>query len=145
MTRFERLKFRLAATTALLTAAACSGGSAELDGPSTVGLGEGATRITVVNDGGVAISNMRIQTSESDSLPLISVLGPGQRSAEFRVNEAHDFPLIRATVRGQAIVAHPVEGFTGWNPQLPDGAYVLTLRFNETHKILEPRMVRVQP
>jgi len=143
MNRFPRLKTQLAASVLLLTATACSAGTIELGGPSALGLGEGAIAITVLNDGNVALSNLRILTSESDSIPLIGSLTPGQRSAEYRVNEAHDYPLIRATVRGQSVIAHPVEGFTGWNPELPDGKYVLQVRFNETHQMLEPRMVPV--
>lgn len=118
---------------ALVLAAACS----STDPTDTA---SGATAVAVQNDGIVAFADLRITTSERDSLPRIATLNAGQYSGPYQVGVLHSAPLVQATAQGRAMIAHPVEGFSGFNPPLPTGAYVVKLRV--TDGILD---VRVEP
>jgi hypothetical protein len=117
---------------ALAFCAACS--STEVTDSS------GATAVAVQNDGSVAFTDVRILTSEEDSLPRIATLTAGQYVGPFQVHALHSAPLVQAMAQGRAMIAHPVEGFSGFNPPLPQGAYVVRLRV--TDGILD---VRVEP
>lgn len=100
----------------------------------------GAIAVAVQNDGSVAFTDLRIRTSEEDSLPRIATLNAGQYVGPYHVRALHSAPLVQATVQGRAVIAHPVEGFAGFNPALPQGAYLVRLRV--TDGILD---VRVAP
>lgn len=84
--------------------------------------------VTLVNDGAVAFSNVRVYTSERDSLPLLASLTPGGRSGPYAVRAMHTNPYITLTSQGRTVTAHPIEGFSGFNPALPAGPYLVRVR-----------------
>jgi hypothetical protein len=145
MHHFSHIRIWAPASLLLLAALACTETAAPPLAVLPNSLVTAPISVVVMNDGSVALTNVRVYTSEHDSLPIITSLNPGQSTTATSVHAAHTNPLVRATVNGQAIVAHPVEGFSGWNAALAPGAYVLRLRFNPEHQGLEPRMTPANP
>lgn len=102
---------------------ACSAGDVELTVPSP-----SSASVRVTNDGTAAMSELRVLTSDRDSIPLIATLNAGQTLGPFQVSALHSAPYVQATVQGRELMSHPVEGFSGFNPALAAGAYVVRLR-----------------
>lgn len=112
---------------AALVLAACSEvslepGSAVRRAPLT------GAMVTLLNDGAVTLSNVRVITSSGDSIPLVASLPPGARVGPHAVAALHTNPFVSATAQGRNVVAQPVEGFSGFNPRLSSGFYSVRLR-----------------
>lgn len=102
---------------------------------------EDAAYVTLLNDGATTLTNVRVVTSEKDSVPLAMTLAPGQRLGPYRVAALHTNPYVAALLQGRSVVSHPVEGFSGFNPRLASGAYVVRLR-TTTEGMLDVRVVQ---
>ena len=88
---------------------------------------DGDFLVRVSNVGDVELRDVAVYVSESDSVRL-TVLPRGSTSDYRAATETHENPLVRATAAGQALVAHPVEGFVpGWNRVLDPGRYTVTI------------------
>jgi hypothetical protein len=83
--------------------------------------------LSVVNDGPVVLTDVRVLTSEKDSV-VIATLQPGETKGPYGISVMHESPLVRMTARGRVMLLHPVEGFSGFNPARPAGAYTVKLR-----------------
>jgi hypothetical protein len=89
--------------------------------------GDGDFLVRVSNVGDVELRDVAVYVSESDSVRL-AVLARGASSEYRPATETHENPLVRATVAGRELVAHPVEGFVpGWNRVLEPGRYTVTI------------------
>ena len=87
----------------------------------------GEFQVRVSNVGDVELRDVAVYVSESDSVRL-ATLPTGTTSAYRSATETHENPLVRATVGGRELVAHPVEGFVpGWNRVLDPGRYTVTI------------------
>ena len=93
--------------------------------------------VEIVNAGSVTLSAVSIQTGENEPAITVPQLAAGQRTAPHAIGVLHENPLVAATVAGRRREYHPVEGFTGFNPQLEPGRYVITLRWNAATEFLE--------
>jgi len=99
------------------------------------------TRVTLLNDGAVAFTNVRVITSVKDSIPLLASLTPGGRAGPYPVGSLHSAPLVSLLAQGRSVISQPIEGFSGFNPPLSEGAYVVRVRLT-----LDGTLdVRVQP
>lgn len=120
--RFVLPAVRLVALTALLLATpGCAGRDIAEPGVN------GAYQLRVVNAGSLELRDVMILTSERDTL-RITAMSPGASALFSRIGAVHTDPLIRATLSGHVVELVPIEGFTGFNPKLPAGAYIMTLR-----------------
>ena len=93
--------------------------------------------VEIVNAGAVALRAVSIQTGENEPAITIAQLPAGQRTAPHAIGVLHENPLVVATVNGQRREYHPVEGFSGFNPSLEPGHYVIALRWNAGTEFLE--------
>jgi hypothetical protein len=100
-----------------------------------------AHTVRIINDGTVAFTGLRVQTSDKDILPLIATLNPGQSSTAYAVATMHSYPFIVATARGREVSAHPVEGFSGFNSLLAPGAHLLRVRLADDGVTLDVRVL----
>jgi hypothetical protein len=75
-----------------------------------------ASTVSIMNDGTVPPTDVKVSTSERDVLPVVATINPGQTVGPFPVSAMHTDPMIQATVQGRTIVLHPAEGFPGFNP-----------------------------
>lgn len=129
------------AAVATLLSLACADPTTELSGAPTV-TGTGST-VRLLNDGAVTLTRVRVRTSERDSLPEVATLAPGQTSAAYTVGEIRSAPLVESVAAGLPLVALPIEGFSGFNPALERGAYVVRVRL--AGELLDVRVVRADP
>lgn len=114
MSVLNRITF---ASVAMFALAACS---------EDVLSGTSVARVRVLNDSQLAVSNVKITTGEGSDFTIASLL-PGATSAEHSVEKMHQNPMISLTAGGKSLVAHPVEGFSGFNPPLPAGNYLIKI------------------
>ena len=133
---------RLAAIACIALTLACGSSGTDIEDVRADG-GPTGDRYTVeiLNAGSVAISALSIQTGE-DAPPLeVAQLAPGQRTAARNIGVLHENPFVIATVAGQRRTYHPVEGFSGFNPALEPGRYLIRLRWSSEHQVLETTVV----
>ena len=133
---------RLAAIACIAATLACHSSGTDVENVRADG-GPAGDRYTVeiVNAGTVAISALSIQTGE-DAAPLeVAQLAPGQRTTARTIGVLHENPFVIATVAGQRRTYHPVEGFSGFNPALEPGRYVIRLVWNAQNQFLETTVV----
>jgi len=97
----------------------------------------GDYRVRVFNDSPYALSNVHVVTGQGAEFTLAR-LEHGELSAERLVNRLHQAPAVTLTVEGEALSSFPIEGFTGFNPPVAPGAYVIDLAI-----IGSPRALRV--
>lgn len=116
-----------------------------LAGLGTAGCGDYGTepesgnfRVRVFNEGPVTISNVRVTVGPDEAF-TISNLAPGALSSEHRVSQLFTHPVVTLTADGQTLSYNPIEGFAGFNPQLPTGSYEISIKLTGT-----PRHIEVQ-
>lgn len=140
--RFARRLAPVVAAGALLVVAACGKSGTGIDLRAAGGPAGDAYSVEIVNAGAVTLQALSIVTGE-DQPPLeVAQLAAGQRTAPRRIGVLHENPVVRATVGGRRREFLPVEGFTGFNPSLEPGRYVIRLRWNAETEFLE---TTVQP
>lgn len=83
--------------------------------------------LSVVNDGSVVLTDVKVLTSDRDSVTIAS-MQPGESKGPYGITVMHTNPLVRMKAQGRALLLHPVEGFSGFNPTRPAGAYTVKLR-----------------
>ena len=83
--------------------------------------------VSVVNDGPVVLTDVKVLTSEKDSV-VIATLQPGETKGPYGISVMHTNPLVSMKAQGRAMLLNPVEGFSGFNPPRPAGAYTVKLR-----------------
>ena len=103
---------------ATLGLAACSG-TTNPDG--------GDFRIRVFNDSPYALTNVVVTVGEGEQFTLAQ-LARGGMSSEQRVHQMHENPAVTLTANGETGSAMPVEGFSGFNPSLVPGSYLVTIK-----------------
>jgi hypothetical protein len=86
-----------------------------------------SSTLSIVNDGSVVLTDVRVLTSERDSVS-IATLQPGETKGPYGISVMHTNPLVSMKAQGRAMLLHPVEGFSGFNPARPAGAYTVKLR-----------------
>ena len=129
---------RVAALAALALALACGKSATDVaDLRASGGPAGDSYGIEIVNAGTVTITAVSITTGEDVPPVEVAQLAPGQRTPAHRIGVLHENPLVVATVAGQRREYHPVEGFSGFNPALEPGNYVITLRWNVETQFLE--------
>ena len=130
-------------TRVLLIAAVALTGCTDLFGLSDPGSLEGPGgeySVQLYNDGATVLRNVRVTTGQ-DVPPLTKAeLAPGELTAVAGVPVLHEHPIVTATVDGRTATYQPIEGFTGFNAQLPRGRYVIRLRYVEQYRIVETRV-----
>jgi hypothetical protein len=97
----------------------------------------GDYRVRVFNNSPFALSNVHVVTGQGSEFTL-SGLEHGALSAERVVNRLHEAPAVTLTVEGETLSALPVEGFTGFNPPVTPGAYVIDIEI-----VGSPRALRI--
>ena len=129
---------RLATLVALTATLACGKSGTDVDLLRASGGPAGDSHsVEIVNGGTATIQAISIVTGE-DAAPIqVAQLAAGQRTAAHRIGVLHENPMVTATVAGQQRTYHPVEGFSGFNPSLEPGSYVITLRWNAETEFLE--------
>ena len=143
MPHASRSAFRpLLCLTALATLACAE---STVAAPRSTSLGPNASLVSIVNDGAVAMSNTRVTTSERDVLPAIATLAPGATVGPYAVAVMHSYPMVQVVVSGRELIAHPVEGFTGFNPPRAPGSYVIRVRPGSEPGILDIRITPPSP
>jgi len=95
-------------------------------GESTISEPTGDFSVRVLNGSPVAVTNVRVRVSEQDEFS-VARLEHGDMSERFNTRAMHTNPAVTLTVEGQTLAAIPVEGFSGFNPPLSRGAYVVTV------------------
>ena len=132
----------LLALVAVATAAACgrSGTGPELR--ASGGPAGDAYRVEIVNTGTVTLRDLSIVTGEDQPPIEVASLGAGQRTAPHAIGVLHENPMVSATVAGERRISHPVEGFSGFNPALEPGRWVISLEWNAEHEMIEPLVTR---
>jgi hypothetical protein len=138
---------RLAAVAALAVTIACGQGSTQPVEPLRASGGPAGDSygIAIANTGATTLTAISILTGENVAPVQVAQLAPGQRTDELRIGVLHENPLVIATVGGRRREYHPVEGFTGFNPALEPGRYVITLRWNAETEFLETVVSPAQP
>ena len=127
----------LASALAALLALGCSA-----DPTETTPAGDFQVRVSNVGD--VELRDVAVYVSESDSVRL-ALLPTGTTSAYRSATETHENPLVRVTVAGRELVAHPVEGFVpGWNRVLEPGRYTVTIAAVPTGGAIDGRFLDVR-
>ena len=86
----------------------------------------GDYRVRVFNDSPYALSNVRVVTGQGAEF-TVARLEHGELSAERVVSRLHEAPAVTLTVEGETLSSLPIEGFTGFNPPVAPGAYVIDL------------------
>ncbi len=104
----------------------------------------GGTYVTLINDGAIAFTDVRVIASAKDSVPLLASLTTGGRAGPYSVGALHSAPMVTLLAQGRRVVAQPVEGFSGFNPPLAAGSYVVRLRVT-LEGILDVRVQRDGP
>ena len=134
--RSARMLSRLAVAIVLI---ACSKAGTDLDDGVRASGGPEGDRysVEIVNTGTETLQSVAITTGENQPPLEVARLAAGQRTAERAIGVLHTNPMVVATVVGKRREYHPVEGFTGFNPALPPGHYVITLKWNAGAEFLE--------
>lgn len=134
----RRPRVRLAAMVALSAALACGKSGTDVAGVRASGGPTGDRyAVEIVNAGTATLAAVSIVTGE-DAPPIeVTALAAGQRTAEHRIGVLHENPVVSATVAGRRRTYQPVEGFSGFNPLLEPGRYVIALRWNAGTDFLE--------
>ena len=128
----------LAALAALAATLACGKAATDVaDLRASGGPSGNSYGIEIENAGTTTLQGVSILTGEDVPPVEVAQLAPGQRTPEHRIGVLHENPLVIATIAGQRREAHPVEGFSGFNPALEPGRYVITLRWNAEFEIIE--------
>jgi hypothetical protein len=82
--------------------------------------------VRVFNDSPVAVSNIRVRVSDDDEF-TVTRLEHGDMSTRFITRSIHTNPAVTLTVDGETLTSTPVEGFSGFNPALSPGAYIVVV------------------
>ena len=82
--------------------------------------------VRVFNGSPVAVSNIRVRVSEQDEF-TVARLEHGDMSGAYATRAMHTNPAVTLTVEGQTLSSIPVEGFSGFNPALAPGPFVVTV------------------
>jgi len=137
MLAFSRIRAALCLT--VLALLACSGSR------SVAPVDRSTTTVVLLNDGAVVLTDIRILTSDKDSLPVVAALSPGRTVGPYAVSVLHTNPFVVAKIQGRSVVAHPIEGFSGFNPPRAPGAYVISLRAASELTALDVRVTAGTP
>ena len=134
-----RANFRrpLAVVAVALLVAGCGKSGTGVDVRASGGPAGDAYAVEVVNAGSVTLQGLSITTGEGVAPITVPQLAAGQRTAALRIGVLHENPHVVATVGGRERTFHPVEGFTGFNPRLEPGRYVIRLAWNAETEFLE--------
>jgi hypothetical protein len=144
MPNFARSTSRGLLCLAALAALACADSTAA--GPNASLINDpSASTVSIMNDGTVPLTNVKVTTSETDVLSVVATINPGQTVGPFPVSAMHTDPMVQATVQGRTIILHPVEGFSGFNPPRAAGAYVIRLRPGSEPNTLDLRVTPPAP
>src|SRR5215208_5934319 len=112
-------KLRQIAVVSLFSVSAACGGSMSSE-PA------GDYAIRVFNDSPTAMSNIRVRTSDRDEF-TVPRLENGDLSDRYSTRSLHMNPAVTLTVGNETLTAVPIEGFSGFNSVVPQGAYVLVV------------------
>lgn len=107
-----------------------------LTAPQPAGAPAGTSKVQLYNAGPVALQQLSVTTGQNVPPITKAVLAPGELSAIAQVSVVHELPLVTATVEGRKLTSHPIEGFSGYNAQLPRGSYVIRLRYVAEYQLL---------
>jgi hypothetical protein len=132
----------LAVATTVAATAACGGSGTGPELRASGGPAGDAYRVEIVNTGTVTLQDLSIVTGEDQPPIQVASLGAGQRTAPHAIGVLHENPIVSATVAGERRISHPVEGFTGFNPPVEPGRYVISLKWNAEHEMIEPLVTR---
>jgi hypothetical protein len=137
--RVTRPLARLATLVAVAATLACGRQSTQPAEPlrASGGPSGDSYSIEVVNGGTATLSAVSILTGEDVPPVQVAQLAAGQRTEVHRIGVLHENPLVSATVAGQRRTYQPVEGFSGFNPSLEPGSYVITLKWNAESEFLD--------
>jgi hypothetical protein len=115
--------FALAATLAVTSACGADATTAML-----ADSGSGPISIRVHNSGALTFTDVSIVVADDVAPITLSELRPGQTTDYVARPRAHENPLVTLKIDGKEFASHPVEGFTGFNPALADGAYTINMQ-----------------
>lgn len=101
----------------------------------------GDYRVRVFNDSPYALSNVHVVTGQGAEFTLVR-LEHGELSAERVVSRVHEAPAVTVTVEGETLSSLPIEGFTGFNPPVAPGAYVIDLAIVGSPRALQVTLSR---
>ena len=101
----------------------------------------GDYRVRVFNDSPYALSNVHVVTGQGAEFTLPR-LEHGDLSAERVVSRLHEAPAVTVTVEGDTLSSLPIEGFTGFNPPLAPGSYVIDLAIVGSPRTLQVTLSR---
>ena len=133
-----RRAVRLGTLVALAAALACGKSSTDVDLLRASGGPAGDSySVEVVTAGSATLAAVSIVTGAGAPPVEVPQLAAGQRTAAHRIGVLHENPIVSATVAGQRRTYQPVEGFSGFNPSLDPGKYVITLRWNAETEFIE--------
>ena len=104
----------------------------------------GPIELRLRNSGTVVLTSVSVLVDENAAPITIDSLRPGQTSAFVARPSAHENPMVTVKADGQTIVSHPVEGFSGFNPELADGRYTVGMSVvtDEGSRRLDVRVMR---
>lgn len=131
---------RHALLTLLLIVAGCTAPTS-----TTVEFEDKGYRVQLLNAGTVTLRNVRVTTGENVPPLTIGELAPGASSGRATVPVLHEHPYVSLTVNGRNATYHPVEGFGGFNAQVARGDYVIRLRYDAEHEIVDVRVEASNP
>ncbi|MEO7522353.1 MAG: hypothetical protein ABIW79_11110 [Gemmatimonas sp.] len=128
----NRFSFRVSSVVSFLTAALVScAAPAPTEGPGDGHLVDGfPSTLSVVNDGPVTMSDVKVLTSDRDSV-VIATLAPGQVKGPYGITVMHESPVVILKIQGRMLLLHPVEGFAAFNAPRGAGAYTVKLRLGD--------------
>ena len=132
----------LLALVAVATTAACGGSGTGPELRASGGPAGDAYRVEIVNTGTVTLTDLSIVTGEDQPPIQVASLGAGQRTAPHAIGVLHENPMVSAIVAGERRISHPVEGFTGFNPALEPGRWVMSLKWNAEYEMIEALVTR---
>ncbi len=102
-----------------LAVAACSSSSSSPDPSSSF-------TVRIRNASATPLTAVHVATGPNDEI-VESTIAAGQTTTERAVSSIHSAVAINARVYGQAVALIPVEGFAGFNPELPPGRYEIAI------------------
>lgn len=97
-------------------------------------------RVQLRNDDTVTYRNLSVTTGRNVPPLTVAELRPGATTVAAGVAMVHETPLVTVTIGGRYVEARPVDGFEGFNAQLPPGSYVVRLRYLPQYQAMDVRV-----
>ncbi len=121
---------------------ACSGASSPT--APLADTGSGAVELRLRNSGSSTLTNISVLVADNAPIITSSELRAGQTTAYVARAKAHQDPVVTLKIDGQDYLSNPVEGFSGFNLQLADGKYTISIEpyVSEGHKGIYVRVTK---